>query len=390
MPLRAVSLTRGLYRALLERGAWPLVRVAASEFAPEFYRAATESQLDSIAPLELTEAEQADCFVGIEAPGNTRALAGVDPALITRATRASLAAREARLASRWCRTVWPTPALAQQASMGDDEYAAFVAGALLLDRPDPIAAWRALSERQESLVQRLQQTDEVRIQSEATDLRLSVKGRTWINSDGRHNMPSGEVFTGPHETSANGTITFDVPSGARGLEVEGVELTFRDGEVVDARATRGDAYLQQALSDRLRLPLPRRAGYRHQRGHPASDRSDPLGREDRRHRPPCPGEVVSPDGGPKRLRPALGPDLRPARRGAAQRRRRTAARERCAGDVSERPQGGCRSATRGSEGLWPRPAAIVGRRRPPGRPRAQYLLDDLDSERCPKRLPSTT
>ncbi len=74
-----------------------------------------------------------------------------------------------------------------------------------------------------------------------------MAGRTWINSDGRRNMPSGEVFTGPHEDSANGTIRFTVPTSPRGVEVSGVQLSFRDGKVVAAAADRGDEYLQAAL-----------------------------------------------------------------------------------------------------------------------------------------------
>jgi aminopeptidase len=60
-------------------------------------------------------------------------------------------------------------------------------------------------------------------------------------------MPSGEVFTGPHEASANGRIVFDVPSSPAGVDVGGVTLVFRDGEVVEAHAERGEAYLRQAL-----------------------------------------------------------------------------------------------------------------------------------------------
>jgi aminopeptidase len=61
-------------------------------------------------------------------------------------------------------------------------------------------------------------------------------------------MPSGEVFTGPLEDSARGTIRFTIPAGLRGVHVDGVELTFEAGEVVAARADRGDEYLQSALS----------------------------------------------------------------------------------------------------------------------------------------------
>jgi aminopeptidase len=131
--------------------------------------------------------------------------------------------------------------------MSTEAYAEFLTRALFLDRPDPVAAWRELSARQAGLVERLRDAREVRIEAEGTDLRLRVDERLWINSDGRRNMPSGEVFTGPLERSANGTIRFTVPTGPRGVTVEGVELTFADGEVASARADRGDSYLQAAL-----------------------------------------------------------------------------------------------------------------------------------------------
>jgi aminopeptidase len=244
----AVPLVRALHRELVTRGAWPGVRVTPPGLAEEFYRLASEDQLDSFPELELAEVEAADAVVRIDAPENTRALAGIDPAVIARAARARQPIQEARLARRWCGTIWPTPALAQEAGMTGQAYEDFLAGALFLDRPeDPVAAWRELSARQAGLVERLQPAREVRIEAERTDLRLRVDGRTWINSDGRRNMPSGEVFTGPLESSANGSIRFTVPSRPRGVDVEGVELTFVDGEVVAARAERGEAYVQAAL-----------------------------------------------------------------------------------------------------------------------------------------------
>jgi aminopeptidase len=246
--LQSVPLMRSIHSALLERGAWPLIRLAPGELAADFFRHARASHLDGFAPIELDEAKAADAVIAITAPANTRALASVDPALIARAGKARAPVQEARLRRRWCSTLWPTPALAQQASMGDDEYAAFVARALFLDRADPVAAWHSLSRRQERLVERLGRAGEIRIEAEGTDISLRVDGRTWINSDGKHNMPSGEVFTGPVEDSASGTIRFTVPTSPRGVEVSGVELTFRDGEVVDAKAEKGEAYLKEALA----------------------------------------------------------------------------------------------------------------------------------------------
>jgi len=245
---QSLPLVAALHRALLHRGAWPLIRLHPEVLATDFYANARPMHLDEFAPLELSQAQAVDAVIGIDAPANTRALAEVDPALIARAARARRPIQEARLAKRWSSTLWPTAALAQQAGMSESAYAEFVTRALFLDRPDPVQAWRELSERQAELVARLQTIKEIRIEAEGTDLRVRVDGRTWINSDGKRNMPSGEVFTGPIEDSAHGTIRFTVPSSPRGVDVAGVQLTFAGGEVVQASAERGAAYLTTALA----------------------------------------------------------------------------------------------------------------------------------------------
>jgi aminopeptidase len=244
----AAPLLRALHRTLLEREAWPLLRVELPGVEEDFYAHAREAQLDGVAAAALAEAGAVDAFLSIQAPGNTRALAEVDPARIARATRARAPLTELRMTRRWCGTLWPTPAGAQQAGMGEAAFAAFVERALFLDRPDPAGAWGELRALQAQLIERLSSARELRIEADGTDLTLRVEGRTWVNSDGRRNMPSGEVFTGPHEASANGVIRFGVPSSPAGVEVEDVELTFRDGEVVAARTTRGQEYLERILA----------------------------------------------------------------------------------------------------------------------------------------------
>jgi aminopeptidase len=243
----AAPLLLALQRELLGRGAWPLLRVELPGQAEGWWAAASDEQLDGFAPTELAEAEQSEASLVILAPENTSALAGVDPARMTRAARARTPLREARLARRWCGTLWPTPASAQQAGMGNAEFTDFVRCAMFLDRDDPAAAWGELSEIQARLIERLATASELRIEAEGTDLRLRVDGRTWINSDGKRNMPSGEVFTGPIEDSAEGRIRYTVPSSPGGVQVAGIELEFRAGKVVDARADRGEEYLLATL-----------------------------------------------------------------------------------------------------------------------------------------------
>jgi aminopeptidase len=243
----AAPLLLELQRAILTRGAWPLLRVALPGEEEGFFAHAGDAQLDGFPPLALAEAEGSDASLRIVAPDNTRALAHVEPERIARAARARRPVREAALARRWSLTLWPTAASAQEAGTGLAEHAAFVRRALFLDHHDPAAAWSELRAFQQGLVERLAEAHELRIEAEGTDLRLRVAGRTWVNSDGRRNMPSGEVFTSPLEQSATGTIRYGVPSSPAGVEVAGIELTFRDGAVVGARAERGEPYLLGTL-----------------------------------------------------------------------------------------------------------------------------------------------
>ena len=244
----AAPLLLALQTALLEREAWPLLDVSLPGQAEAWWAAARDAHLDAFAPADLAFTRATDASIRIQAPGNTRALADVDPSRMSRAALARAPVREAALERRWALTIWPTPALAQQAAMSTAGYAAFLERALFLDRPDPVGARGELRAFQAELIERLERGREIRIEAEDTDLRLRVDGRTWRNSDGRRNMPSGEVFTGPHEDSATGRIRFTVPSAPGGVEVEDVTLELDAGRVVRASAERGDGYLQATLA----------------------------------------------------------------------------------------------------------------------------------------------
>jgi aminopeptidase len=244
----AAPLLLELQRAILERDAWPLLRVELPGQTPAYYEHARDRHLDDYPDLALTEARKLDALLGIQAPADVRELVGVDPDRIARYARARRPIREATMKKRWCSTLWPTEAQAAQAGMTLERFAAFVRGALFLDQPDPVAAWGGLRAFQDRLIARLNDARELRLEADGTDLTLGVGGRTWVNSDGRRNMPSGEVFTGPQENSANGRVRFTVRSAPTGIDVDGVQLELRDGEVVSARAEVGDDYLQRALA----------------------------------------------------------------------------------------------------------------------------------------------
>jgi aminopeptidase len=234
-------------RAILACDAWPLLRVELPGATAAFHRDARDRHLDSFSEVAYAEARKAHAQIGIQAPENTRALVGIDPARLARAAYARGPLREQTMKKRWCSTLWPTNAGAQQAGMSLVDFEGFVERALFLDQPDPVRSWGELRTFQASLIERLRGASELRLEAAGTDVTVSVKGRTWVNSDGKRNMPSGEVFTGPLETSANGIVHFGVPSSPAGVDVAGVELQFKDGLVVGASAERGEGYLQRAL-----------------------------------------------------------------------------------------------------------------------------------------------
>jgi aminopeptidase len=138
-------------------------------------------------------------------------------------------------------------AYALAAGMSLPEYEDFVTRAMFLDRDDPGAAWQELGRRQAGLVEFMSGVRTVRIEAGETDLTLSVAGRTWINSDGKRNMPSGEIFTGPVEDSATGRLRCGFPVCRDGRELVGIGLEFREGKVIKAEAADGADYLLAML-----------------------------------------------------------------------------------------------------------------------------------------------
>ena len=94
----------------------------------------------------------------------------------------------------------------------------------------------------------LEKADRVRIVGKETDLSFSIKGRTAIPCAGEFNMPDGEIFTAPVETSTEGKIFFEFPAIAGGREVAGIRLTFRKGRVVEASAEKNEGYLKEMLA----------------------------------------------------------------------------------------------------------------------------------------------
>ncbi len=245
--LEGRPLVEACHRAIVRRGAMPLVRLELPGLNEDFVMNATEAQLAHLPPTALVEAATVDARLRISAETDPRGMSRVDPARQAIVDRARDPIRRALGRKRWVVTQYPTASYAALAEMGQPDYEAFVASAMFLDRPDPAEAWRELGRRQAGLVAFMNGVRDVRIEADGTDLSLSVAGRTWINSDGRRNMPSGEIFSGPVEDSPRGRLRCGFPVCRGGRELVGIALELDGGRVVSARADEGEDYLLSML-----------------------------------------------------------------------------------------------------------------------------------------------
>ena len=259
----AQPLVEALARAVLAAGGNPCWNVKSEAMHELLLLNGSPEQIAYQSPLAMNLIETVDVSIVLWAETNTKFLGKVDPAKVA----ANQAARRRYLKTfmeraakqqlgqsgglRWCGTLYPTQASAQDAEMSLTQYEDFVFGAGLLSAADPVSAWVRVHERQERVRAFLQGKRVLRFSAPAADghdgtnLTVDVSKATWINCAGKENFPDGEVFAGP--TGVDGHVNYTFPAVYQGREVEGVRLAFKGGRVVDASARKNEKFLIEML-----------------------------------------------------------------------------------------------------------------------------------------------
>jgi aminopeptidase len=244
----AAPLLRPLHRAAIQRGAHAYAAVQLPGLKELLVAEGSDEQLDFVSPVELREMDRIDAALTIWSETNTRSFSRADPERRRRqltSDRALAVRRRDRISGgdlRWCGTLCPTNAHAQEAEMSLDEYEDFVFRACHVLDDDPVGHWRRVAEELGARADELAGVRELRIVGEDTDLTAVVEGRRWRAAHGRQNMPDGEVYTSPLENGVNGTIRFGFPAVFGGREIDDLRLRFEDGCVVAAEAADGESY----------------------------------------------------------------------------------------------------------------------------------------------------
>lgn len=251
--IAAADLIDACAREVINKGAHPVVWPLTEGVTAHLLEHGSDEQIAWLSPFEVYSRTKADVMINIRAETNTRRLNEIDPSKQRQyaAARNNLSAAYMQRAADgeldWTLTLYPTDAYAQDANMDTAAFTDFVVRSMKLDQDDPVAAWLKLRDEQQRLIDWLDGKSEIHMTGPDTDLKVNVKDRVWINSDGRRNFPSGEIFTGPIERSANGHIRFSFPVVTGGRRIEDIRLKFEDGKVVDASAAANEDYLITTL-----------------------------------------------------------------------------------------------------------------------------------------------
>ena len=221
---------KALIQTAFEAGANPCLWIKDNQLLRELLMNATTRQLELISENELALMKKMDAYIGVRGGMNINELSDV-PADKMKLYQEYIWKRvhiEQRVKhTKWTILRFPNSAFAQQAGMSSDAFTDFFFNVCTMD-------YARMAKAMEPLKALMERTDQVHIEGPGTDLTFSIKDIPVVPCSGRHNIPDGEVFTAPVRDSVNGRISFNTSTVYQGVSFSDVQLTFKNGKVVEA------------------------------------------------------------------------------------------------------------------------------------------------------------
>jgi aminopeptidase len=224
------EMTIALLRASRKVGAIPFVQIQRAQVNREIALKALDRQLNLAARHELARMKKMDAYIALRGSNNITELSDVPVdkmQLIAKKMRPVTDQRVKK--TKWVVLRWPTPSMAQLASMSTEAFENFYFDVCTLD-------YRKLQPGMKALKTVMEKTDRVEVKAPGTDLRFSIKGIPAVICGGDRNIPDGEVFTAPVKDSVQGHITFNAPTIYQSVGFDGIRLEFREGKIVEAKS----------------------------------------------------------------------------------------------------------------------------------------------------------
>jgi len=234
-----------LYKEIILKGAHPILHVDFPGLKPFFLKYAKKHQLEKFPDHFDYMVKNSQKYISINTVGNTRELTNTNPKKITIREQVEYPIinyiKDERAKIWRCTVGFPCSALAQEAEMSLVEYERFVFDACLQD-------WKKLGKRMNKILKRFKKGKEVHLKGKGVDLKFEINGKKAIADKGEQNMPGGEVFMAPIRESLQGWIKFDYPAIRDGKEVTDIELKFKDGKIIEAKAEKNEDFLKQMIA----------------------------------------------------------------------------------------------------------------------------------------------
>lgn len=222
----------------------------------EFYLSGTDEQI-KFYPKNLLEGEikDADHVIAIIADADMHSMKGVDPKKmmmrgeVMEPLRRLENEKENKGKFSWTVALYGTEAMAKEAGISLKEYWQQIIKACFLDKKDPIAEWQKVNKDLSSMLKKINKLKIEKVHVEGPDADLWVRigeKRLWKGGVG-NNIPSFEIFTSPDWRGVEGWIRFNQPLYRYGNLIEGVELQFKGGRVVKAKAKKNEKVLKAMI-----------------------------------------------------------------------------------------------------------------------------------------------
>ena len=219
-----------LIRAVREAKAIPFVNINDSRITRELLMEATDRQFQLQGEHLLRQMKLMNAYIAIRGTHNITETCDVPGRNRKTAVKRLRPMQDYRVRkTRWVVLRWPSPSMAQQASMSTEAFEDFYFRVCLLDYGKLLPAMNHLKNMMDD-------TDEVHITGPGTDLKFSIDGLGSIVCGGEYNIPDGEVFTAPVKNSVEGVISYNAPTIYEGIAFDNIKLEFSKGKIVNATA----------------------------------------------------------------------------------------------------------------------------------------------------------
>lgn len=225
-------------------------------FENSFYQNANNAQRKfSLNTFKKGQVDQADCVIRILCDTLPHGLKNIPAEHILEQRRAQKENIEYKWKKinegklNWTLALYGTDAMAQEAGLTLKQYWQQIIKACYLDEANPTKEWFRINKTVQDTAKKLTKLgiESLHMVGKDADLHIGIgANRKWL-AGGGNNIPSFEVFTSPNWREVNGWIRFNQPLYVFGSMIEGIELHFKNGEVVKYTATKNQNLLKQII-----------------------------------------------------------------------------------------------------------------------------------------------